>query len=193
MTVFLIDTERTELDVEVHPSLFGFRVHITGLRGEVDGTLLADGTVDLTSTVGARISMNVDDLDLGSPLVTRTTHRALGLATDGSVSASLIDVTPTDGSTGEDGDDLDAGVAPGQGFRFTFEVESGALRGRLGAQATVLTADDGSVTITGATEFGATDFDVHLPGLSHLRGICRWTVVVVPTADLTSRQIGSSI
>ncbi len=175
MTVFVVDTNRTELDVEVHPSLFGFRVHVTGLHGEVQGDLGPDGTVDLRSTVGARISMNVNDLDLGSPLVTRTTHAALGLATDGSVSASLVDVAPS-------GEEIEDAAPRGQVFRFTFEVESGNLRGRLGARATVVPNDDGSVTVSGATDFRASDFDVHLPGLGHLRGVCHWTVVVVPRA-----------
>ncbi|MGZ4730027.1 MAG: hypothetical protein ACXWB2_20110 [Acidimicrobiales bacterium] len=168
--MFIVDSDRTELDVEVHPSLFGFRVHITGLHGEVQGDLRPDGTVDLSSTVGARVSMNVNELDLGNPLLTRTTHGALGLAGDGSVTASLIEI----------GGDEAPPSGRGQAFRFTFEVESGTLRGRLGARATVSSNDDGSVTVTGATEFSAADFDLHLPGLGHLRGVCHWTVVVLP-------------
>ena len=170
--MFVVDTDRTELDVEVHPSLFGFRVRITGLHGEVEGDLRPDGTVDLSSTIGAHVTMNINDLDLGNPLLTRTTHGALGLAGDGSVDASLVDVgesdLPADGS--------------GQAFTFTFEVESGNLRGRLGASARVAPNRDGSVTVAGTTEFRATDFDVHLPGLGHLRGVCHWTVVVRPRA-----------
>jgi hypothetical protein len=196
VTVFFVDTERTELDVEVHPSLFGFRVRITGLHGEIQGDLLPDGSVDLQSTVGARVTMNVNDLDLGSPLLTRTTHGALGLATDGSVSAALVDVDldVDDVDEVDEGDDehiedgeightgpraADRSIGRGQAFRFTFDVESGALRGRLVARATVEPNDDGTVTVAGATEFRAADFDVHLPGLGHLRGVCHWTVVVV--------------
>ena len=168
--MFVVDTDRTELDVEVHPSLFGFQVRITGLHGEIQGDLRPDGTVDLSSTVGARVSMNVNDLDLGNPLLTRTTHGALGLAGDGSVNASLVDISGAEAPAN----------GPGQSFTFTFDVESGSLRGRLEASAVVAGNDDGSVTVTGATEFRAADFDVHLPGLGHLRGVCHWTVVVLP-------------
>lgn len=169
--MFVVDTDRTELDVEVHPSLFGFRVRITGVHGEVEGDLRPDGTVDLSSSIGARVSLNVNELDLGNPLLTRTTRGALGLAGDGSVSASLVEVSRGDAPAADEG----------QSFMFTFEVESGSLRGRLEAKAVVAPNDDGSVTVTGATEFRATDFDVHLPGLGHLRGVCHWTVVVLPS------------
>ena len=81
--------------------------------------------------------------------------------------------------------DISGGDAPAtdrsQSFTFTFDVESGSLRGRLEAKAVVTPTGDGSVTVTGATEFRAADFDVHLPGLGHLRGVCHWTVVVLPS------------
>jgi hypothetical protein len=95
------------------------------------------------------------------------------------VSASLVEVDLDDPELRTDVDEAGAD-GPVQAVRFTFEVESGTLLGRLGARATVAPNDDGSVTVNGSTEFRAADFDVHLPGLGHLRGVCHWTVVVVP-------------
>jgi hypothetical protein len=178
---FEIDADRTALDVTVHPSLFGFGVHITGLTGELDGTLLADGSVDLTTGVTASVRMNIDHLDLGSPWLTRATHGALGLAGDGWVSARLLTIETDEGApTSEQGGPASDGGTPG--YRFTFDVESGRLRGRLQARCRIVVGDgDGSATVTGVTEFRASDFDVHLPGLDHLRGVCDWTVVMVPS------------
>jgi hypothetical protein len=164
MTRFVVDTDRTSLDVQVRPSLFGFRVHITGLSGEIDGTIGPDGRPDLDAAVDGAVTMNISELDFGNPLLTRTTRSALNLAGDGSVTGRLVQVD-------HDADDA---------LRFTFEVESGRLRGRLQARCHLRAGDDGSAVAVGTTEFRAADFDVHLPGLEHLRGTCTWRIVVLP-------------
>ena len=158
--------------VEVHPSLFGFHLRITGVTGMVEGTLDADGTVDLTSAVGAEVTMRIDDLDFGNPLLTRSTHGVLDLASDGLVH----------GRMGEVDRDVD-----GDGYRFSFEVTSGSLHGELAARCRIETAEDGVAVVHGSTEFRAGDFGVHLPGLDHLHGTCHWTVVAVPDGDRAPR------
>ena len=166
VTRFVVDTERTGLDVEIRPSLFGFRMHITGLSGEIEGTLGPDGQPDLDAAIGAEVTMSISELDFGNPLLTRTTRSALNLAGDGSVTGRLLEAERDD-----------------EGLRFTFEVESGRLRGRLRARCRLSPSADGSAVAVGRTDFRAEDFDLHLPGLEHVRGTCTWRIVVLPAPD----------
>ena len=173
MTAFEVDSGPTRIDVRVHPVLFGFRVRVSGVTGRISATRLGDG-LDLAAGVDAEVEMNVDDLDFGSALLTRTIRGAVDLAGDGRVAGRLIEVT-------------ELPDAPADGYRFSFVVESGPLQGHLTAVCRVEWRDDGAAVVRGTTEFSAADFDLHGPGIDHLRGTCEWTVVAVPPAHRARR------
>jgi hypothetical protein len=164
MTRFDVDTGRTRLDVRVHPPLFGFRARISGMTGEVEATRADDGRVDLDAAIGAEVSMSINDLDFGNSWLTHTIRGVVDVAGDSSVAGRLLEV--------ED--------EPGGSYRISFVVESGPLRGRLQATCQIEWGDDGAAVARGTTEFRAADFDIHVPGLDHLRGVCEWTIVAVP-------------
>ncbi len=161
---YAIATGRSSLSISFKPSFPGLAVRVTGLRGEFEATIDADGSIDWSRPTGGRFELRVADLSLGNRLVTMGATRWLDPARFDRITGELLEVRPAGGDRFESREriclkDLDVTLAANG----RFEIERAER-----------------VTVHGRTFADPRQFGVFLPPFLNFMVHVRWKIALEP-------------
>ncbi len=163
MALYEIDPERTTFEVRVRPGLPMPVARVTGLTGSFEVTLDDEGEVDLRHPIVGNFAMQMDDLNMGNPVMTMAAKRFLagddGLAITGGIDG--IEPHP-------------AGYQLGMTMTFrggTHRMDAVGAMDRVGEE----------MLVTGRTRVNPRDIGVRLPPMVKLAMIADWKIALTPT------------
>ena len=142
-----LDPARSTVTVHASSSLHPITTDAP-VTGWLDVTLDPDGGLDPSAPVAGRIEVALGSMRSGNPLIDREAERRLHLRRFPTVTGTLTGLVPgDDGHQGEGTLDFHGVQRPLEGVLHLWRD------------------DDGSLTLSGATELDVTDFDVQPPSL----------------------------
>jgi hypothetical protein len=154
MPRYEIASDESEVWIEATSSVHPIHSHTTGLRGWLDLTFGADGSLDTDRAVGAVIEMPVDLLSSGNPLETRELRRRIEARRYPTIEGRLDALEALD--------QADTYLARGV---VTFRGQSCSQEGEL----RIAQQSPGGLAISGESTFDIRDFGMEPPRILMLR------------------------
>lgn len=173
MARYEIAPDTSEVWIEATSSVHPIHSHTTGLRGWIDLTFGADGSVDTDRTVGAVIEMPVDLLSSGNPLETRELRRRIDARRYPTIEGRLDALEAREPADTY----LTRGVVT---FRGQSCTQEGEIR--------ITQQSPGAVAVSGESAFDVRDFGMDPPRILMLRVHPIVTVRIALVAVLSDRS-----
>lgn len=154
MARYDFDPDRSTVWISARSNVHPINSSTTGLEGFMEVEWSADGSVDLSSTPSAKISLPVDRLSSGNRFEDREMHKRIDARRYPTIEGLVLEISPP----GSDGT-----------YQVTGDVTFRGVTQRHGDALTIERLDERTVQLAGTSRFDIRDFGMEPPRVLVLR------------------------
>jgi len=165
-TTFAIDDDRSRLNVRFSPALPGFKMRLTGIRGNFVIDLRDDGSVDMDGDASGAFAAGVSGLKLGNPVLTKMGRRWLDDGTDRPIKGAIGDSSAVKPET--------------QTYELELVLTMKGVERQLTSLGTI-NQDGDELVVEGLTEIRPDDIGFPFPLPGQLKAISKFDIRLVRT------------